>query len=94
MNMWSLFSKQTIAESNILNGMTDYHSHVLPGVDDGVSTSEKAFELLAFYEELGIRHVWLTPHIMEDYPNKTGILRQHFKNFCTEYIRYSKNPIT
>ena len=31
---------------------------------------------------------------MEDYPNKTGILRQHFKNFCTEYIRYSKNPIT
>ncbi len=94
MNMWSLFSKQTIVESNILNGMTDYHSHVLPGVDDGVSTSEKAFELLAFYEELGIRHVWLTPHIMEDYPNKTDILRQQFEKFFTEYVRYSKNPVT
>ncbi len=85
MNMWSLFSKQTIVESNILNGMTDYHSHVLPGVDDGVSTSEKAFELLAFYEELGIRHVWLTPHIMEDIPNTTEGLKERFAKLNAAY---------
>jgi len=41
-----------------------------------------------------IIEVVLNERAVEDYPNKTGILRQHFKNFCTEYIRYSKNPIT
>lgn len=91
--MWSFICRQTIAESGLLDGITDYHSHILPGVDDGVSTSDKAFELLAFYEELGIRNVWLTPHIMEDYPNETDILRQQFENFYTEYTRCSKNPI-
>lgn len=65
--MWSLFSRETIAESDILKGVTDYHSHILPGVDDGVATIEEAFELLSVYEELGMRTIWLTPHVMEDY---------------------------
>lgn len=92
--MFSSFVRQSIVDSGILQGMTDYHSHILPGVDDGVLSVEKAFELLSFYEELGIRKVWLTPHIMEDYPNKTDMLRDRFKDLFTYYTQRSKNPMT
>lgn len=93
-NMWSLVPRQTIIESDILRGITDYHSHILPDVDDGVSTVGKACELLSFYEALGIRKVWLTPHIMEDYPNETDILRSRFQEFSGYYAQHSENPIS
>lgn len=93
--MWSRFSCQTLAESGILSGMTDYHSHILPGVDDGISTLEETITTLIFYEKLGIQSLWLTPHIMEDYPNKTADLRQKFCDSLTAYVQKgSTKPIT
>ena len=35
--------KVSLADSGILKGMTDYHSHLLPGVDDGVKTMAETF---------------------------------------------------
>ena len=58
---WPFQRKQTLAESGILRGMTDYHSHLLPGVDDGVQTADESLEILRLYEQLGIREVWFTP---------------------------------
>lgn len=78
---WPFQQKQTLAESGILRGMTDYHSHLLPGVDDGVQTVEESLEILRLYEQLGIREVWFTPHIMEDIPNTTSGLRSRFEQF-------------
>lgn len=78
---WPFRQKQTLAESGILRGMTDYHSHLLPGVDDGVQTVEESLEILRLYEQLGIREVWFTPHIMEDIPNTTAGLRNRFEQF-------------
>lgn len=78
---WPFQQKQTLAESGILRGMTDYHSHLLPGVDDGVQTAEESLEILRLYEQLGIREVWFTPHIMEDIPNTTAGLRSRFEQF-------------
>ena len=58
MSWWWLFQqKQTLAESGILRGMTDYHCHLLPGVDDGVQTFEESLEILQLYEQLGICEV-------------------------------------
>lgn len=68
-----------------LQGMTDWHCHILPGVDDGVETMEEAVEILNRYEEAGIKDVWLTPHIMEDLPNTTEGLRQRFKELQEAY---------
>ena len=82
---WPFQRKQTLAESGILRGMTDYHSHLLPGVDDGVQTAEESFEILRLYEQLGIREVWFTPHIMEDIPNTTSGLRSRFEQFQKRY---------
>lgn len=85
MRWWPFQKKQTLAESGLLQGMTDYHSHLLPGVDDGVQTMEESLELLRLYEQLGIREVWFTPHIMEDIPNTTTRLREHFEDFQARY---------
>lgn len=82
---WPFQQKQTLAESGILPGMTDYHSHLLPGVDDGVQTVEESLEILRLYEQLGIREVWFTPHIMEDIPNTTAGLRSRFEQFQKNY---------
>lgn len=82
---WPFEKKQTLAESGVFQGMTDYHSHLLPGVDDGIQTPEESLEILRLYEELGICEVWFTPHIMEDIPNTTVGLRSRFGQFQKLY---------
>ncbi len=63
----------------------DYHSHILPGVDDGFRETSESLEMLRRYERAGIAEVWLTPHIMEDVPNITAHLRDTFARFQTAY---------
>ena len=77
--MWPFTKKHSILDSGLLRGATDYHSHILPGVDDGVRTLERSLEILSEYEKLGIRRVWLTPHVMEDFPNTPEDLRVRFE---------------
>lgn len=78
--MWILGRKKvSLKESGIFEGFTDWHSHILPGVDDGIKTMEDAIDVLEEYERLGFKRVWLTPHIMEDYPNKTEDLKRRFE---------------
>lgn len=75
---WSFKKKYSLVGSGVLTDMTDIHSHVLPGVDDGSPDVETSLSLLEYMEELGIRHVWLTPHVMEDCPNTPSSLRLRF----------------
>ncbi|MDE6753113.1 MAG: capsular biosynthesis protein [Muribaculaceae bacterium] len=83
--MWLFKKKISLKDSGLLQGLTDYHSHILPGVDDGVKTMEESLTILQAFEELGVKKVWLTPHIMEDYPNKTEDLRRRFAEFRKEW---------
>ena len=76
--MWPFNKKYSIASSGILERFTDWHSHILPGVDDGVQTMEESLQILASYEQLRVKEVWLTPHIMEDIPNTTAFLRTRY----------------
>lgn len=78
-----LFSRPTL--KSLLSGFTDYHSHILPGVDDGVKNMEMALDVLAHYEEIGISTLWCTPHIMEDVPNKTEDLKARFEELQASY---------
>ena len=77
--------KTTIAASGILAGATDHHSHILPGVDDGVETMTEALRILDSYEALGIKELWLTPHIMEDMPNTPDNLAERFAELQATY---------
>ena len=76
--MWPFKSVKTLKESGMFSGYVDWHSHILPGVDDGIRNMDDALKVLHNYEELGFRKVWLTPHVMEDYPNTTSSLRDRF----------------
>ncbi|MFW6299098.1 MAG: tyrosine-protein phosphatase [Bacillota bacterium] len=42
--------------------MIDTHSHLLPGVDDGVQNEEDALAILKAYSKDGVKGVCLTPH--------------------------------
>jgi protein-tyrosine phosphatase len=53
----------------------DVHSHLLPGIDDGVRSFEQAEEIIKTFLDLGYRKIITTPHVMSDiYRNTTEII--------------------
>ena len=83
--MWPFHKKTTIAHSRLLAGGSDHHSHILPGVDDGIESLQEALNVLALYQETGIKELWLTPHIMEDFPNTPALLQERFAALQAAY---------
>ena len=83
--MWPFRKCIPLKDSGIFEGFTDWHSHILPAVDDGVRSVEEALEILHGYEALGMKTVWLTPHIMEDMPNTPESLKRKFEELRTAY---------
>lgn len=60
---------------------TDIHSHLVPGVDDGVQDVETAVQFIEALHELGIQKVITTPHIIIDrYPNSAETLAAPFQD--------------
>lgn len=41
----------------------DIHSHLLPGIDDGVKSFEESVEIIRRMREFGVRRMTITPHI-------------------------------
>ena len=55
----------------------DLHNHLLPGVDDGLTTMEDTLFCLQQYADWGMKRVICTPHVSQDYhPNTNEQLRQ------------------
>ena len=46
----------------VMSGIVDFHSHILPGVDDGSACLEESIAMLRMEAEQGIRYVVATPH--------------------------------
>ena len=88
--MWPFTRKKSLLEAGVLRGWTDWHCHILPGVDDGIPTLEDSLEALRWYEAQGVEEVWLTPHVMEDIPNTPAQLRARFAELQAAY----NGPIT
>ena len=63
--------KKSFIKSGLLNDMVDVHSHILPGIDDGAGTYDEAVKSLRWLKSKGIHRIYLTPHIMTDYPQNT-----------------------
>lgn len=49
----------------------DIHSHLLPGLDDGVTSFEESYEIIKNFEERGYKKIITTPHIMSDFYRNT-----------------------
>ena len=50
--------------------MTDIHTHILPGMDDGAVTPQDSLSMLRMEYEQGVRSVVLTPHF---YPKRESV---------------------
>ncbi|MGM9759877.1 MAG: tyrosine-protein phosphatase [Parabacteroides sp.] len=85
--MWNLFHRsKEIRKTGLLRGMTDVHSHLLSGVDDGIPTMEASLEALDFLHQEGIERIFLTPHLMEDLSdNRPAFLRERFAALQQRY---------
>ncbi|HKK32150.1 MAG TPA: CpsB/CapC family capsule biosynthesis tyrosine phosphatase, partial [Desulfomicrobiaceae bacterium] len=42
--------------------MTDLHSHILPGIDDGAGTMADSVDMARAAQRDGVRHIVATPH--------------------------------
>lgn len=42
--------------------MLDFHTHILPAIDDGSQTAEQSLKMLCMLKEQGVNKVLLTPH--------------------------------
>lgn len=67
------------------DGAYDMHSHILPGVDDGIQDVGRATRALLLLNRIGYKKVKLTPHFMKDYPENTRAnIEARFQAFLTE----------
>ena len=56
--------------------MTDLHTHILPGVDDGAKTVKDSLTMLRAQYEQGVDTVVLTPHFYPDREDCASFLRR------------------
>lgn len=54
----------------------DFHTHVLPGIDDGSASLEESIELLRMEREQGIDHVVATPHFYAQHDSPERFLER------------------
>ena len=59
---------------------TDMHSHLLPGIDDGLQEVEQSVNFIRDLQTLGYRKLICTPHILSDlYPNNPSTILPKLK---------------
>lgn len=83
--MFQLFksSSKQVASSPIdwsLIGV-DFHSHLLPSVDDGVRSIEDSYTILKRMKEMGYQTIYISPHINEAFSNTKASLIGRFQEF-------------
>lgn len=83
--IWPFNRKISLEKSKLLEGFCDWHSHLLPGVDDGVKILSDTLQMLGTYERLGLKSLWLTPHIMNEMPNEPAQLKAKFEELKKAY---------
>lgn len=88
--MFSFFSSTGITQVPF---KTDMHSHLLPGIDDGVKTLEEAKATILALINHGYSKLISTPHIMSDtYRNSAETILPKL-NSLREYLAAEKIPV-
>lgn len=63
----------------------DFHSHVLPGIDDGSADLKESIAMLRMEAEQGITHVIATPHFYARYDSPEQFLKK--RNWAEAQLR-------
>ena len=56
--------------------MIDFHTHILPGLDDGAKTLDESIQLLKMEEEQGVDTIVLTPHYYHEREDLKSFLQR------------------
>lgn len=59
-----------------MSGIVDFHSHILPGIDDGSRSVEESIALLRKEAEQGVSHVVATPHFYPQHDSPDHFLEK------------------
>lgn len=59
-----------------MEGIVDFHSHILPGIDDGSRYLEESLELMRISARQGVTHMVATPHFYPRYDSPEKFLRK------------------
>ena len=70
--------------------MTDFHSHFLPGIDDGSYSVEMSLEMLDIWREQDIARVCATPHFYAEHTTPERFLRR--RNDAYNDVRAAMDP--
>lgn len=76
--MFNFFKRKTNTPPPLIT--TDIHSHLIPGVDDGVTSFEDAITLIKKFADAGYEKIITTPHIMYDFYNNSESDLTHIYN--------------
>jgi tyrosine-protein phosphatase YwqE len=72
--MFSFFKSKPVTPDLSFIG-ADMHSHLLPGLDDGLKTVEESVAFIGQLAQMGYRKLICTPHIIADiYPNSPATI--------------------
>ena len=63
--------------------MIDFHTHILPAMDDGAKTVYESIEMLVAERKQGIGHVFLTPHFYAGEETPSSFLQRRDASFRT-----------
>ena len=87
-NLFRKRPSQGVVKNDLKLLVTDVHSHLVPGVDDGAPDMTSALALISRLHHLGFERLVTTPHIMSDlYPNTPDILQPRFHELKREVAK-------
>ena len=66
-----IFKKKVLPTADLSGLITDMHSHLIPGIDDGAATEEDSLNMITELYDIGYRKLITTPHIMSDHYKNT-----------------------
>ena len=68
----------------------DFHTHILPGVDDGSGSVEESIQMIRTLAASNVGYIVLTPHFYPEADNPEKFIARRNKAFDTLYEEYTK----
>lgn len=72
----------------------DIHSHLLPGLDDGVKTPEESAEIILQFQRLGYTRLITTPHVMSDFYRNSNEVILNKLDEMNAYLKENNIQVT
>lgn len=73
--------------------MIDFHTHILPGIDDGSSSVEESIALLHMQEKQGVQYLMATPHFYAHRDDMEHFLKKREESFARLRAEIDVSPL-